>query len=540
MKENLTRALGALPAHVRRLHHRPEGRRGRRHRGPAPRRLHGVPAGPRRRATRRCSATSSSEDASAVIEQLDAAGRPLRAQQRRQHDHGAAASRSTRPGSRSAARACPTQRARAATRCSTSRASPPRSSRSRPSFKRAMEGELANTIEAIDGVETAVVHLAMPPKQVFADEQDPTTASVLVDDPRRHHAGPRAGAGGRQPGRLQHRRPRPGQGHRRRLHRQGALRHRRLRRRLGQHPRPSRSRTSRTGSTARSRRCSTASSARATPPSRSPPNLDFDKTVTETTRYFGNADDRRCRETEASETSSGAGPGGTPAAWSAPTARWTPPRPPAAATRRTRRAAAPPTTPSTRSSSTARPPPAAWSRSTSASSSTPARSPAPTRPTSQDLVAAALGIDPERGDTIEVTPMPFDRTAEAAAAEELEASAAADEEGRRRPTLIRNGGLVAAGRAHGARRLAPGRKRRRRPAPRRRRYVVEQLRRDAARPAAAAAAPRSRRSRRRCWPWSAPRPTPPTRCATRSPRSSSGSPRTSPRCCAAGSWSVAA
>ncbi len=47
-------------------------------------------------------------------------------------------------------------------------------------FKRAMEGELANTIEAIDDVNTAVVHLAMPEKQVFADAQQPTTASVLV------------------------------------------------------------------------------------------------------------------------------------------------------------------------------------------------------------------------------------------------------------------------------------------------------------------------------------------------------------------------
>lgn len=48
------------------------------------------------------------------------------------------------------------------------------------SFKRAMEGELATTIGAIDGVSSAVVHLAMPPKQVFAKEQDPTTASVLI------------------------------------------------------------------------------------------------------------------------------------------------------------------------------------------------------------------------------------------------------------------------------------------------------------------------------------------------------------------------
>jgi flagellar M-ring protein FliF len=47
-------------------------------------------------------------------------------------------------------------------------------------FKRAMEGELSKTIEAIDGVETAVVHLAIPQKEVFAEEQDPVTASVLV------------------------------------------------------------------------------------------------------------------------------------------------------------------------------------------------------------------------------------------------------------------------------------------------------------------------------------------------------------------------
>src|SRR4051794_14258396 len=48
-------------------------------------------------------------------------------------------------------------------------------------FKRAMEGELAKTIEAVDGVNTAVVHLALPQKKVFADEQDPATASVLID-----------------------------------------------------------------------------------------------------------------------------------------------------------------------------------------------------------------------------------------------------------------------------------------------------------------------------------------------------------------------
>ena len=47
-------------------------------------------------------------------------------------------------------------------------------------YQRALEGELANTIKSIDGVEAATVHLVMPQKDVFADDQDKTTASVLV------------------------------------------------------------------------------------------------------------------------------------------------------------------------------------------------------------------------------------------------------------------------------------------------------------------------------------------------------------------------
>jgi len=47
-------------------------------------------------------------------------------------------------------------------------------------FKRAMEGELANTVKAIDGVNGAVVHLVIPQQDVFTDEQQPATASVLV------------------------------------------------------------------------------------------------------------------------------------------------------------------------------------------------------------------------------------------------------------------------------------------------------------------------------------------------------------------------
>ena len=47
-------------------------------------------------------------------------------------------------------------------------------------YQRALEGELSNTIKAIDGVEAATVHLVMPQKDVFADDQSKTTASVLV------------------------------------------------------------------------------------------------------------------------------------------------------------------------------------------------------------------------------------------------------------------------------------------------------------------------------------------------------------------------
>jgi flagellar M-ring protein FliF len=47
-------------------------------------------------------------------------------------------------------------------------------------YQRALEGELANTIKSIDGVEAATVHLVMPQKDVFSDDQNKTTASVLV------------------------------------------------------------------------------------------------------------------------------------------------------------------------------------------------------------------------------------------------------------------------------------------------------------------------------------------------------------------------
>jgi flagellar M-ring protein FliF len=47
-------------------------------------------------------------------------------------------------------------------------------------YQRALEGELVNTIESLDGVTGAVVHLALPDKTVFTTETEPAKASVLV------------------------------------------------------------------------------------------------------------------------------------------------------------------------------------------------------------------------------------------------------------------------------------------------------------------------------------------------------------------------
>lgn len=47
-------------------------------------------------------------------------------------------------------------------------------------YKRALEGELTRTIEAMRPVETASVHLSVPDRAVFEDDQDPVTASVMI------------------------------------------------------------------------------------------------------------------------------------------------------------------------------------------------------------------------------------------------------------------------------------------------------------------------------------------------------------------------
>jgi flagellar M-ring protein FliF len=48
-------------------------------------------------------------------------------------------------------------------------------------YQRALEGELSKTLEALDGVRQAVVHVALPEDEVFVTDQKQPTASVLLD-----------------------------------------------------------------------------------------------------------------------------------------------------------------------------------------------------------------------------------------------------------------------------------------------------------------------------------------------------------------------
>jgi flagellar M-ring protein FliF len=341
------------------------------------------------------------------------------------------------------------------------------------SFKRAMEGELSNTIEAIDSVETAVVHLAIPAKQVFSDEQDPTTASVLVKtragetlDPEQVQAivnmvsssvdglkedkvtvadstgkvlsapGTSAGSATTQNQQVDD-----------------------FEARLNGEVQSMLDRVMGPGNTA----------VQITA------NLSFDKAISESTRYFGNAD-TALSESESSEVLEGgdpaAGVGGVVGPESDMETGTTTDGGSSYEKTETMRDNAVDTVVEHREEA----PGGVESLHVGVVIDTRAllgRDPADV----QNLVANALGIDAERGDTIEVTSMPFDRTAEAAAVEELKATEAAEKKAETMG-LIRNGGLVGivaimilvawiqARRRAKARAEATS-------------YVVEQLRRDA-------------------------------------------------------------
>ncbi|TNM69388.1 flagellar M-ring protein FliF [Streptomyces sp. NP160] len=48
-------------------------------------------------------------------------------------------------------------------------------------YQRAVEQDLATTIEQMDGVQSAVVHLAVPEETVYSESKEPTKASILID-----------------------------------------------------------------------------------------------------------------------------------------------------------------------------------------------------------------------------------------------------------------------------------------------------------------------------------------------------------------------
>ncbi len=53
--------------------------------------------------------------------------------------------------------------------------------RQRVDYQRALEGELARTLTAMGSVDSSTVHLVIPEEALFVENQEPVTASVLVD-----------------------------------------------------------------------------------------------------------------------------------------------------------------------------------------------------------------------------------------------------------------------------------------------------------------------------------------------------------------------
>ncbi|MGF1666962.1 MAG: flagellar basal-body MS-ring/collar protein FliF [Acidimicrobiia bacterium] len=53
--------------------------------------------------------------------------------------------------------------------------------RQRVDYQRALEGELSRTLSAMNGVASATVHLVIPEEALFIENQEPVTASVLID-----------------------------------------------------------------------------------------------------------------------------------------------------------------------------------------------------------------------------------------------------------------------------------------------------------------------------------------------------------------------
>ena len=241
------------------------------------------------------------------------------------------------------------------------------------SYKRAIEGELEKTIEALDAVQTAVVHVALPQEKLFESDDTPTTASVLLQtspgntlesgqvqavvhlvassveglDPKQVTVSDSTGqvlsAAGDAAATIGDARAQQVKAFEDRM---GGSVAETLDRVLG----PGNSAVQVTA------------------------DLNFDETTTQTTRYFTDPDAVPLKDSTTTETYNAPGGAGGHRWRGRPRRRPRPGRDAPTARRSTARRPAPPTTPSARRSSSARRPRATWRACTWVSSSTPRRS----------------------------------------------------------------------------------------------------------------------------------------------------------------------
>ena len=189
------------------------------------------PPGPRKPTYAPLFSNLAGSDAAAIVEQLDADGVQYELDRRRQHDPGAQGPGLLAAPEDERRRACrPTRRGGGYSILDNQNVMTSEFMQ-QVGYRRALEGELAKTIKSIDGVTAATVHLAIPQKDVFTDDQQKPTASVLVATGAGKDLDGRPGAGRRPPGVLERRGPRTRPRHRRRRRRPGPVRQRHQRRR---------------------------------------------------------------------------------------------------------------------------------------------------------------------------------------------------------------------------------------------------------------------------------------------------------------------
>jgi flagellar M-ring protein FliF len=309
------------------------------------------------------------------------------------------------------------------------------------SYKRAIEGELEKTIEALDPVQTAVVHVALPQEELFESDTKPVTASVLVAtspgntldsgqvqavvhlvassveglDPQQvtvtDSTGQVLSAAGDDAATLGDARAQQVASFEQDM--QGSVQQV-LDRVLG----PGNSAVQITA------------------------DLNFDKTTTQTTRYFSDPNATPLRDSTSTETyNTPGGAGGTAGGVVGPDGQLTPGGTTTeGGTNYEKETRTSDNAVNTEVEQREAAPGNVESLHVGVVLDTQALGEIQTTDV-QDLVSSALGVDEQRGDTVEVTSMPFDRTAEEDAAAELAAAEKADSRAEM-ISMAKTGGLV--------------------------------------------------------------------------------------------------